>query len=71
MKDTPSASRRRFCSGHPLPGTGWVPTDPADVRKAMLADKVELKDADKLKEFFWAGDDLFRIDRRLQRRPLR
>ena len=44
-----------------LPGTGWVPADPADVRKAMLADKVELKDADKLKEFFWAGDDLFRI----------
>lgn len=23
-----------------LPGTGWVPADPADVRKAMLADKV-------------------------------
>lgn len=44
-----------------LPGTGWVPADPADVRKAMLADKVELKDADKLKAFFWAGDDLFRI----------
>ena len=38
-----------------------MPADPADVRKAMLADKVELKDADKLKEFFWAGDDLFRI----------
>lgn len=44
-----------------LPGTGWVPADPADVRKAMLVDKVELKDADKLKEFFWGGDDLFRI----------
>lgn len=44
-----------------LPGTGWVPADPADVRKAMLTDKVELKDAGKLMEFFWAGDDLFRI----------
>lgn len=44
-----------------LPGAGWIPADPADVRKAMLADNIELKDAGKLKEFFWGGDDLFRI----------
>lgn len=44
-----------------LPGTGWVPVDPADVRKAMLVEKLELKDADKWREFFWGGDDLFRI----------
>lgn len=46
-----------------LPGTGWVPVDPADVRKAMLVQKLQLTDAEtaKWKEFFWAGDDLFRI----------
>ena len=27
-----------------LPGYGWVPVDPADVRKAMLVEKLELKD---------------------------
>lgn len=46
-----------------LPGTGWVMVDPADVRKAMLVEKLELKDAatKERKEFFWNGDDLFRI----------
>lgn len=44
-----------------LPGTGWVPVDPADVRKMMLVNKLELKDAKQWVEFFWGGDDLFRI----------
>jgi transglutaminase-like putative cysteine protease len=44
-----------------LPGTGWVPIDPADVRKAMLTEELELKDAGKWVEFFWGGDNLFRI----------
>jgi transglutaminase-like putative cysteine protease len=44
-----------------LPGTGWVPADPADVRKMMLVNNLELKDSDRLREFFWGGDDLFRI----------
>jgi transglutaminase-like putative cysteine protease len=44
-----------------LPGTGWVTIDPADVRKAMLTENIELKDAGKWIEFFWGGDDLFRI----------
>ena len=46
-----------------LPGTGWVQADPADVRKAMLVEKFDL-DSPKAKEsteFFWNGDDLFRI----------
>ncbi|MDR0526716.1 MAG: transglutaminase-like domain-containing protein [Spirochaetaceae bacterium] len=46
-----------------LPGRGWVQADPADVRKAMLLEKLELGDA-KTKEwteFFWNGDNLFRI----------
>lgn len=46
-----------------LPGTGWVMADPADVRKAMLVENLQL--GDKLTaertEFFWNGDDLFRI----------
>ncbi|MDR1574505.1 MAG: transglutaminase family protein [Treponema sp.] len=44
-----------------LPGTGWTPIDPADVRKAMLTEELELKDAGKWVEFFWGGDKLFRI----------
>lgn len=46
-----------------LPGTGWVQVDPADVRKAMLNEKLGLGDqaTKKYTEFFWNGDDLFRI----------
>lgn len=46
-----------------LPGTGWVMVDPADVRKAMLVEKLELVDTltAERAEFFWNGDDLFRI----------
>lgn len=44
-----------------LPGTGWVMVDPADVRKMMLVHDLELKEAGKWREFFWGGDDLFRV----------
>ncbi len=46
-----------------LPGTGWVPVDPADVRKMMLVHDLKLgeKAAEDWREFFWGGDDLFRI----------
>ena len=44
-----------------LPGTGWVPVDPADVRKMMLVHDLDLKEADAWRKFFWGGDDLFRI----------
>lgn len=44
-----------------LPGTGWVPVDPADVRKMMLVHNLELKDAGDWRNFFWGGDDLFRV----------
>ena len=46
-----------------LPGTGWVQADPADVRKAMLIEKLELDSPKTLEhtEFFWNGDNLFRI----------
>ncbi|QWV99274.1 transglutaminase domain-containing protein [Geomonas nitrogeniifigens] len=46
-----------------LPGTGWVPVDPADVRKAMLVEKLELKDAktSEYREYFWGGIDPYRF----------
>jgi len=46
-----------------LPGTGWVPADPADVRKAMLKENLTLDAArtQELREFFWAGLDANRF----------
>lgn len=46
-----------------LPGTGWVPVDPADVRKAMLVEKLELDDAKTraYREYFWGGIDPYRF----------
>jgi len=46
-----------------LPGYGWVTVDPADVRKAMLTEKLDL-DSPKTKEyrdFFWGGIDPYRV----------
>ena len=46
-----------------VPGYGWVTADPADVRKAMLVEKLEL-DSPKTKEyreFFWGGIDAYRV----------
>jgi len=46
-----------------LPGYGWVPVDAADVRKAMLTEKLSLSDA-KTKEYrayFWGGIDPYRV----------
>ncbi|WP_129125683.1 transglutaminase-like domain-containing protein [Geomonas oryzae] len=46
-----------------LPGTGWVPVDPADVRKAMLVEKLELADAKTraYREYFLGGIDPYRF----------
>lgn len=46
-----------------LPGYGWVTVDPADVRKAMLVEKLELKDskAKEYREYFWGGIDAYRV----------
>ncbi|MDD2733649.1 MAG: transglutaminase-like domain-containing protein [Desulfuromonadaceae bacterium] len=46
-----------------IPGYGWVTADPADVRKAMLVEKLELGDQ-KTKEYssyFWGGIDAYRV----------
>jgi len=46
-----------------LPGYGWVTADPADVRKAMLVEKLEPGDpkAKEYREYFWAGIDPYRV----------
>ncbi|NOY13580.1 MAG: transglutaminase domain-containing protein [Deltaproteobacteria bacterium] len=46
-----------------LPGYGWVPVDPADVRKAMLKQKLQLGDPEvaELRDAFWGQVDPYRI----------
>ena len=44
-----------------LPGTGWIPVDPADVRKIMLAENLSLKEAQKYREYYFGAVDEFRI----------
>jgi len=46
-----------------LPGTGWVAVDPADVRKAMLTQNLELSDPKvaELREYFFGTVDPYRI----------
>jgi transglutaminase-like putative cysteine protease len=46
-----------------VPGYGWVPADPADVRKAMLVEKLDQKDPKtrEYRNFFWGGIDPYRV----------
>jgi transglutaminase-like putative cysteine protease len=46
-----------------LPGYDWVPVDPADVRKMMLKEKLDLGDAKTkyYREYFWGGWDQYRV----------
>jgi transglutaminase-like putative cysteine protease len=46
-----------------LPGYGWVPVDPADVRKAMLVEKLQPQDpkTKAYEKYFWGGIDAYRI----------
>jgi transglutaminase-like putative cysteine protease len=46
-----------------LPGTGWVSVDPADVRKKMLTENLNLDDqaTDQYREYFFGNVDAYRI----------
>lgn len=44
-----------------LPGTGWVAVDPADVRKMMLVENLNLQQASKYREYFFGAVDEYRI----------
>ncbi len=44
-----------------LPGTGWVPVDPADVRKIMLKKNLTLKEAEPYRKYYFGRVDEFRI----------
>jgi rhodanese-related sulfurtransferase/transglutaminase-like putative cysteine protease len=46
-----------------LPGQGWVPVDPADVRKLMLQKNLTLDAPEtvQLREYFWGGWDAYRV----------
>ncbi len=46
-----------------LPGYGWFPVDPSDVRKAMLSEKLTLDSprTAELRSYYWGGMDAIRI----------
>lgn len=46
-----------------LPRYGWIPVDPADVRKAMFAEKLELNSekAKKYRDYYFGAVDEYRI----------
>jgi hypothetical protein len=46
-----------------LPGYGWAPVDPADVRKMMLVQNLALTDpkTKESRQYFWDGIDPYRI----------
>ena len=44
-----------------VPGYGWVPADAADVRKIMLADKLDLKGAQDKIDYYFGGVEQYRI----------
>ncbi len=47
-----------------LPGYGWVPVDPADVRKMMLKKNLSFKDPEsiELQRYFWGAWDAYRVE---------
>jgi transglutaminase-like putative cysteine protease len=46
-----------------LPGYGWLSVDPADVRKAMLVEKLELDNprTKEYRDYFWGNLDPYRV----------
>lgn len=44
-----------------LPGYGWVPVDPADVRKIMLIKGLNIKEAAQYREYYFGAVDQYRV----------
>jgi transglutaminase-like putative cysteine protease len=46
-----------------LPGNGWIPVDPADVRKMMLKKNLTLSSPEtaEYRDYFWGGIDAYRV----------
>ena len=44
-----------------VPGYGWVPADPSDVRKVMLTDKLDLNGAQKFIDYYFGAVDEYRV----------
>lgn len=45
-----------------LPGKGWIPVDPADVRKAILTKGISLEEAKPLREYYFGAVDERRVE---------
>ena len=45
-----------------LPGRGWIAVDPADVRKAILTQKISLEEAKPIREYYFGAVDERRVE---------